>query len=108
MPSLFLENVSKSFLDSTRHKIFAVQNLTLTVEKNELLALVGPSGCGKTTVLRLVAGLEEVDAGKIFLENNPIHHLPAKVRDIAMVFQHHALFPHLTLFENMALGLKLR
>lgn len=108
MPALAVENLSKHFRDSTGRNIWAVQNLNFTVDKNEILVLAGPSGCGKTTTLRLIAGLEEADGGRVLLNGALINHTPARSRDIAMVFQSHALFPHMTAFENMAFGLKLR
>jgi multiple sugar transport system ATP-binding protein len=108
MGRLLLENVTKSFSGPRRHKIAAVCDLNLKAEDGELLAIVGPSGCGKTTTLRLIAGLETPDAGNILLDGKPLAGVPPQDRDVAMVFQDHALFPHLTVFENMALGLRLR
>jgi len=108
MARLFLENLLKSFAGPRHETIGAVRDLNLTVEDGELLALVGPSGCGKTTTLRLVAGLEAPDRGQIFLDGKSWSGVEAKDRDVAMVFQNHALFPHMTVFENMALGLRLR
>jgi multiple sugar transport system ATP-binding protein len=108
MGRLALENVSKSFSGPRRQQIAAVRALSLKAEEGELLAIVGPSGCGKTTTLRLIAGLETPDAGNILLDGQPLAGLPPQDRDVAMVFQDHALFPHLTVFENMALGLTLR
>lgn len=86
----------------------AVVRLTLTVPDGELLALVGPSGCGKTTTLRLIAGLETPTAGQILFDDQPVTDLPPMKRDVAMVFQSHALFPHFSAFDNLAFGLKLR
>jgi multiple sugar transport system ATP-binding protein len=108
MARVALEHLSKSFFGPKGEPIRAVADLSLTVEDRELLVLVGPSGCGKTTTLRLVAGLEEPDAGAIALDGQAVDHLPPKERDVAMVFQNHALFPHLSAFENIALGLRLR
>ena len=108
MGRLALENVSKSFSGPRRQQIAAVRDLSLKAEEGELLAIVGPSGCGKTTTLRLIAGLETPDAGDIFMDGKPLDGVPPQDRDVAMVFQDHALFPHLTVFENMALGLRLR
>jgi len=108
MGRLLLENVTKSFSGPRRQKIAAVRALNLKAEAGELLAIVGPSGCGKTTTLRLIAGLETPDAGSILLDGKPLAGVPPQDRDVAMVFQDHALFPHLTVFENMALGLRLR
>jgi multiple sugar transport system ATP-binding protein len=85
-----------------------VDDACLVVEDKELLVLVGPSGCGKTTTLRLIAGLEDPTAGTIFINGQVVNALPPKDRDIAMVFQNHALYPHMSVYENMAFGLKLR
>lgn len=86
----------------------AVDKLDLEIQDGEFLVLVGPSGCGKSTSLRMLAGLEEVDEGSIFIGDREVTHLPPKARDIAMVFQNYALYPHMTVFDNMAFALKLR
>jgi multiple sugar transport system ATP-binding protein len=86
----------------------AVNELNLEVGDGEFLVLVGPSGCGKSTSLRMLAGLEDVDRGRILIENKDVTHLPPKSRDIAMVFQNYALYPHMSVYENMAFALKLR
>jgi multiple sugar transport system ATP-binding protein len=86
----------------------AASDINLTVEDKELLVLVGPSGCGKSTVLRMVAGLEEATDGHIYFDDTDVTDLPPKERDIAMVFQNYALYPHMNVYENMAFGLKLR
>jgi multiple sugar transport system ATP-binding protein len=86
----------------------AASDINLTIEDRELLVLVGPSGCGKSTVLRMVAGLEEATSGHIFFDGTDVTNLPPKDRDIAMVFQNYALYPHMNVFDNMAFGLKLR
>ncbi len=86
----------------------AVDHLALAVQDRELLTIVGPSGCGKTTTLRLIAGLESPDAGRILFDDQPVTALPPAARDVAMVFQSHALFPHFSAFDNIALGLTLR
>ena len=103
MARVVLEKVDKSF-----KSVRAVRNVSLTVEDRELLVIVGPSGCGKTTTLRLIAGLEEPDTGTISIAGEVANRVPPGDRDVAMVFQNHALYPHLTVFENLALGLKLR
>jgi multiple sugar transport system ATP-binding protein len=108
MGRLVLENVTKTFSGPRRQQIRAVRELSLKAEDGELLAIVGPSGCGKTTTLRLIAGLETPDAGTILLDGKPLAGVSPEDRDVAMVFQEHALFPHLTVFENVALGLRLR
>jgi multiple sugar transport system ATP-binding protein len=108
MARLVLEKLAKCFSGPRREKIGAVRDLDLTVEDGELLVVVGPSGCGKTTTLRLIAGLETPDAGSIFLDGKSLAGVAPQDRDVAMVFQNHALFPHLTVRENLALGLRLR
>jgi multiple sugar transport system ATP-binding protein len=108
MPRIVLEGVLKSFAGADGKSVKAVVDLSLAVPDRELLALVGPSGCGKTTTLRLIAGLETPDAGKILFDDKLVTTLPPLGRDVAMVFQSHALFPHLSAFNNLALGLELR
>lgn len=104
MAQVSLRNVSKSYPNGTR----VVNDLSLGIENKEFMVLVGPSGCGKSTTLRMIAGLEEVSAGSIYIGDKMVNDVPAKDRDIAMVFQTYALYPHMTAFENMAFGLKLR
>ncbi len=103
MASVTYDHVWKKFGDFT-----ALNDLNIQVEDKEFLVLVGPSGCGKTTALRCLAGLEEVSGGKVLIGNNPVNDVAPKDRDIAMVFQSYALYPHMTVFDNMAFGLKLR
>ena len=86
----------------------AVDRLDLEIGDGEFLVLVGPSGCGKSTSLRMLAGLEDVDTGAIFIDDREVTHLPPKARDIAMVFQNYALYPHMSVYDNMAFALKLR
>ncbi|HEY6031495.1 MAG TPA: ATP-binding cassette domain-containing protein, partial [Gaiellaceae bacterium] len=86
----------------------AVQDLTLDVRDGEFLVLVGPSGCGKTTALRMVAGLEEISGGTLSIGGRVVNDLSSKERDVAMVFQNYALYPHLSVYENIAFGLRLR
>src|SRR6201997_1075470 len=86
----------------------AVRSIDLDIPNNEFVVLVGPSGCGKSTTLRMIAGLEEISAGDIYIGGEIVNDLPPKDRDIAMVFQNYALYPHMTAFENMSFGLKLR
>ena len=86
----------------------AVKNVSLEVEDKEFMVLVGPSGCGKSTTLRMIAGLEEASEGEIVIGDQIVNDVPAKNRDIAMVFQNYALYPHMTVYENLAFGLKLR
>ncbi|MEE9119137.1 MAG: ATP-binding cassette domain-containing protein, partial [Calditrichia bacterium] len=104
MAEVRLENVSKIF----NERIKAVDEVSLTIHDKEFMVLVGPSGCGKSTTLRMVAGFEEISVGKIFINDDLVNDIPPKDRDIAMVFQNYALYPHMTVFENMAFGLKLR
>jgi len=99
-----LKNISKIYKDGVR----AVNNVSLEIPDREFVVLVGPSGCGKSTTLRMIAGLEDITEGEIFIENVLVNHVPAKNRDIAMVFQNYALYPHMTVYENLAFGLKLR
>jgi multiple sugar transport system ATP-binding protein len=99
-----LDDVSKVYGDGTR----AVNGLTLDIENGEFMVLVGPSGCGKTTALRMVAGLEEITEGTVRIGDKVVNDVPAKDRDIAMVFQNYALYPHMTVYENMAFALRLR
>lgn len=88
--------------------VIAVNRANISIRDKEFVVLVGPSGCGKSTTLRMVAGLEEVSSGEIFIGERMVNEVPPKDRDIAMVFQNYALYPHMTVFENMAFGLKLR
>ena len=104
MSRIALEGVTKRFPDDT----VAVHSLTLDVADGELMVLVGPSGCGKTTVLRMVAGLEEVTDGTISIDDQVVNDLDPRHRDIAMVFQSYALYPHLSVYDNMAFSLKYR
>lgn len=88
--------------------VLAVKEVSLEVADKEFVVLVGPSGCGKSTILRMIAGLEEVTAGDIYIDDKRVNDVPPKDRDIAMVFQNYALYPHMTVYQNMAFGLKLR
>ena len=108
MARVVLNNLGKTFPAAAHGTIRAVSNLNLAIEDGELLVLVGPSGCGKTTTLRLIAGLEDCTSGDILIDGQKVNHIPARDRDVAIVFQHHALYPHLTARENLAFGLKLR
>ena len=99
-----LVDVSKIYAGN----IQAVANVNLEIERREFVVLVGPSGCGKTTILRMIAGLEEISNGRILIGNKIVNDVPPKDRDIAMVFQNYALYPHMTVFQNMAFALKLR
>jgi multiple sugar transport system ATP-binding protein len=108
MARVVLENLTKIFAGPNGETLRAVNRANLAVEDQELLVLVGPSGCGKTTTLRLIAGLEEITEGAVWLDGQMVNAVPPKDRDLAMVFQNHALYPHMTAYENMAFGLKLR
>ncbi|GAB6189716.1 ABC transporter ATP-binding protein [Marinitoga arctica] len=107
--SLRLENVTKIFLDKKYNtEVIAVNNSNFEIKPGELVTLLGPSGCGKTTTLRMVAGFEMPTKGKIYIGNRDITFLPPNKRDTATVFQSYGLFPHMTVFDNVAYGLKLR
>src|SRR3984957_16625677 len=103
MAEVALRNVVKRF-----DNVEAVRSINLDIPDNEFVVLVGPSGCGKSTTLRMIAGLEELTSGDIFIGGEIVNDLPPKDRDIAMVFQNYALYPHMSVFENMSFGLKLR
>src|SRR5881296_2850829 len=103
MSSVTLEHVTKRFGEVT-----AVNDMTIEVKDKEFLVLVGPSGCGKSTCLRLIAGLEEVTQGNIYIGERLVNDVAPKDRDIAMVFQSYALYPHMSVYDNLAFGLKLR
>lgn len=103
MAAVMFDHVSKVFGD-----VIAVNDFTLRVEDGEFLVLVGPSGCGKSTALRLLAGLEELSSGEISIGDQVVNNVSPRDRDIAMVFQTYALYPHMSVFDNMAFGLKLR
>ena len=98
-------NVVRKVFDK---KVVAVDDVSLKIADKEFVVLVGPSGCGKSTTLRMIAGLEEITNGDIFIDGRLVNDVPPKDRDIAMVFQNYALYPHMTVFDNMAFGLKLR
>ena len=104
MAGVVFEDVSKVYADGTR----AVSDLSLDVTEGEFMVLVGPSGCGKTTALRMVAGLEEISAGVLRIGDRVVNHVASRDRDIAMVFQSYALYPHLSVYENIAFGLKVK
>jgi multiple sugar transport system ATP-binding protein len=104
MATVLLKNVSKIY----EGKNPAVNKVNVEIKDKEFVVLVGPSGCGKTTVLRMIAGLEEITSGEIYIDGIIVNNIPPKDRDIAMVFQNYALYPHMSVFENIAFGLKLR
>jgi len=104
MARVVLKNVTKRYEGG----VTAVSNFNLDIDDKEFIILVGPSGCGKTTTLRMIAGLEEITEGEIYIGDKLVNDVQPKDRDIAMVFQNYALYPHMTVFDNMAFGLKLR
>jgi len=106
---LQLKNLTKTFFGrSGATDVIAVNDVSVTIERGQFVTLLGPSGCGKTTTLRLIAGFEFPTAGNIVLDGDVINEQPPNVRDMAMVFQSYAIFPHLTVFENIAYGLKIK
>ncbi|MCS7110212.1 MAG: ABC transporter ATP-binding protein [Candidatus Caldarchaeum sp.] len=100
---IYLENVTKKFGNTT-----AVDDVNLSIEKGEIFSVLGPSGCGKTTTLRIIAGLLNPDTGRVYVKNEDITEMPPEKRNLAMVFQDYALWPHMTVFDNIAFGLKLK
>jgi len=103
MAQVVMKDLGKKF-----DEVVAVRDVNLTIKDKEFMVLVGPSGCGKSTTLRMVAGLEEISSGEIYIGERLVNDLPPKDRDIAMVFQNYALYPHMTVYDNMAFGLKMR
>ena len=108
MAQVIIQNLHKTYLGDKGRQVIAVEDLNLKIEDGEFMVLVGPSGCGKSTTLRLVAGLEEISGGNIYIDGKKLNDVPPKDRDIAMVFQNYALYPHMTVYKNMAFGLELR
>jgi len=108
MGRVVLTNLVKTYPDKQGPGVTAVKGVSLTVEDGEFMVLVGPSGCGKSTTLRMIAGLEEISSGTAAIDGRVVNDVHPKDRDIAMVFQNYALYPHMTVRENMAFGLKLR
>ena len=104
MASVTLEGVSKTYPGG----VVAVTDFNMEIEDREFVILVGPSGCGKSTTLRMIAGLEDITGGDLYIDGARMNDVPPKDRDIAMVFQNYALYPHMTVFDNMAFGLKIR
>jgi multiple sugar transport system ATP-binding protein len=105
--SVTLQNLTKTY-PGTRDGAHAVQGIDLEIRDRELMVLVGPSGCGKSTTLRMIAGLEDVSAGTVAIDGRIVNDVPPKDRDIAMVFQNYALYPHMSVYDNMAFGLQIR
>jgi len=108
MARVVLEDLVKVYPQKNAPDVRAVRGINLTVEDREFMVLVGPSGCGKSTTLRMIAGLEEISGGRILIGDRVVNDVAPKDRDIAMVFQNYALYPHLSVYENLAFGLKLR
>ncbi|MFD1144835.1 ABC transporter ATP-binding protein [Larkinella insperata] len=104
MAEVRLEHIAKAYTGDLR----VIRDVSIDVRDKEFVVLVGPSGCGKSTLLRMIAGLEAITDGNLYIGNRRVNDIPASERDIAMVFQNYALYPHMTVFENMAFGLKLR
>ena len=108
MAKVVIENLLKIFPEKSGPGVRAVNEINLAIEDREFMVLVGPSGCGKSTTLRMIAGLEEITGGTIAIDGRVVNQVLPKDRDIAMVFQNYALYPHMSVYENMAFGLKLR
>lgn len=104
MAELRLEHIYKVY----DNKVTAVTDFDLHIKDKEFIVFVGPSGCGKSTTLRMIAGLEEISKGDFYIDDKRVNDVPPKDRDIAMVFQNYALYPHMSVYDNMAFGLKLR
>ncbi len=104
MAGVTFDGITKTYPDGTT----AVNSLSLEIDDGEFMVLVGPSGCGKTTALRMVAGLEDISRGRLLIGDRVVNHVPSRDRDIAMVFQSYALYPHLTVYDNIAFGLKIK
>src|SRR5213595_4237304 len=108
MAKVTLNHVYKTYPGEKGSRVTAVEDVNLEIADREFVVLVGPSGCGKSTTLRMIAGLEEATSGEIYIGDQLVNDVPPKDRDIAMVFQNYALYPHMTVFENMSFGLRLK
>jgi multiple sugar transport system ATP-binding protein len=108
MAKVTVKNVSKIYPGEKGRDVTAVSDVNLDIQDREFVVLVGPSGCGKSTTLRMIAGLEEISRGEIYIGDRLVNNVPPKDRDIAMVFQNYALYPHMSVYDNLAFGLKLR
>lgn len=103
MAKVVLEDIKRKF-----NNVIAIEDISFEIPDGEFWVLVGPSGCGKSTILRTIAGLESATSGKLYIGDQLVNHIPARARDVAMVFQNYALYPHMTVAENIAFGLKMR
>ena len=108
MGGIKLENISKIYESKDKVKSKAVDSINLDIKDKEFLVLVGPSGCGKSTTLRMIAGLEEITEGNLYIDDKLVNDIPPKDRDISIVFQNYALYPHMTAYQNLAFGLKIK
>ena len=104
MATVTLKNIGKVYEGGVR----AVEDANIDILDREFVVLVGPSGCGKSTTLRMIAGLEDITEGDLYIDDKRVNDIPPKDRDIAMVFQNYALYPHMSVYDNMAFGLKIR
>ncbi len=104
MSKVILKNIRKTY-DNNKT---VINNVNLEIQDKEFIVLVGASGCGKSTLLRMIAGLEDISSGEIYIDDKKVNNIPPKDRDIAFVFQSYALYPHMTVRENIAFGLKMR
>lgn len=104
MSTVTLKNICKSY----NNNIQTVKNVNIDIKDKEFIVLVGPSGCGKSTTLRMIAGLEEITSGELYIGDKLVNDVHPKERDVAMVFQNYALYPHLSVYENIAFGLRIR
>ena len=104
MAAVVLKDICKIYDGNVK----AVDSVNINIEDQEFVVLVGPSGCGKSTTLRMIAGLEDISSGELYIDGKLVNDVPPKDRDIAMVFQNYALYPHMTVYDNMAFGLKIR
>ena len=110
MAEVTLQNISKTYddVDKKRGRKKAIEDISFNVHDKEFMVIVGPSGCGKSTLLRMIAGLEDISEGTLSIDGRIMNELSPRERDIAMVFQNYALYPHMTVYDNMAFGLKLK
>ena len=111
MSSVKLERIGRKFVSAATHKenrFIGIDNITFEIPTGEFWVLVGPSGCGKSTLLRIIAGLETATSGNLYINDRLVNQVPARDRDVAMVFQNYALYPHMTVAKNLGFGLEMR